>query len=360
MHKSTAGSQGRADFRELGRQYREHHVSQDPEMHRLGEFARDTALVGGQLRYGVSSFGPTTRHVHRAFQRRALESAWGRLKDLNPAERVEALVKTGSLDATDTGKILKMASTYRRMETKAKKQAVLDDINVLKKFETSVGQAQLARLQSIMPVMTSQADFLTTVPWPSQCGVCFHWTPHAAEAVTKSVAYASRSRQTNLAGNLEKEWQELHLPVCHTDVEPPTLRTTKPTLCQKAGLCLCEGEGKLLKRFKFLVFQSMRQVFADKPQREHLASGNVVVMFSSTGEQADPDDSIILQELWFHVGFVSFSPYTACFQVLQRVDTPLYDALGDGVQDRLYMKARPPSLGTQVARMYKLFWLSAG
>ena len=338
---ASHGQVGRPDMRELSRQYQAQRLSQDPHLQRLGELARDTALVGAQPRYGVSSFGPTTRHSQRAHQRRATEGLWSRLRSMTPADRVDWLAKQGVVDLSDVSKIIRMATAQRRMETRARQKTIEAEVEVLKRFESSIGQSQLQRLCYAMPSLTVQGPYVTTIPWPSKCGVCFDWAPYASEAVTRGAGFAGNSRQTNLASNLEREWRETHLPVERVNDPVPAQQSNHKSLCQEVGLCVCQGDGRSIKRLHDLVFQEMRKVFAARSHREELSNGNIVVCFASSGAQDDPDDSVILEELWFHVGMVLFSPYKGCFQVLQRVATPLYDVAGDGNLEKLCLKEGP-------------------
>lgn len=81
--------------------------------------------------------------------------------------------------------------------------------------------------------------------------------------------------------------------------------------CIMAGMCVCQGEGRLLDKFRVRFLQAMKAVFKPTtPQRQLLVDGKVVCCLrNQQAEAADGQAQPGPHEVWLHIGYMLFSPY---------------------------------------------------
>ena len=189
-------------------------------------------------------------------------------------------------------------------------------------FAETAGQQVLTQVQELLPQVPWKD--LHVQPIPSAHGPLLHLPLHAYEQATQALSWATHSRKTNLAAELENEWQELHLPILEEETqslqEPPPDRHKQ---CREAGVCVCEGEGRRLLRLRNSILRKFKEHFRTKEKRAKLLGGCIVMQLQrdclcQTCEEGDIQET----ELWFHVGHFSLSPYKPMLHQLMRAATP--------------------------------------
>eukprot|EP00971_Amphidinium_carterae_P222699 4419763-Amphidinium_carterae.1 len=96
--------------------------------------------------------------------------------------------------------------------------------------------------------------------------------------------------------------------------------------CYLAGVCICSAEGKKLKQCHNKFLKALKACFKTPEEKSLLSSGMVVVQFQCS---LDTSDELLEQlggeqTVYFHVGHMSWKPYSPALQLLRLVEPPTY------------------------------------
>ena len=196
-----------------------------------------------------------------------------------------------------------------------------------------------------LPLLGLSPQDLT--PVPSVAGQCFSVNTTGVEFASRAVAWASQNyKHSNLGISLEKEWVQRHCPVMHHEAPALHEKPLPKKPCLEAGVCVCSAEGKKVARFRSQLIRSMKATFKDKPLRDKLAQGDIVIHLHAALEEPDPQQRDSLA-FWFHIGAMYFSPYRPTLHRL----LPSSSSSDNGAQlslDAALLLVTPPFSGPQV------------
>lgn len=126
------------------------------------------------------------------------------------------------------------------------------------------------------PEPSSEAFGITSLPWRLP----------AISIVQRLAQKAPQSAWPPLLS----DWQERHRLITLADAEPigPLPAAVSPSICQKAGVCLCSGRGKIVAAFVQQLQQRLRLQTRckDTPFREHLDAGRLVIELRRAEKQS--------------------------------------------------------------------------
>jgi hypothetical protein len=129
---------------------------------------------------------------------------------------------------------------------------------------------------------------------------------------------------------LEFDWANKHQTIMHDACKMITHTTDTGTVCMKARVCLCSGDGKLLKRFAglwSLCFKGpvMRSCGKDVLDGAYLVCRLSVTSLVGGDLAADVSDDVMgdreVQHFYFHIAHISWSPFMVVFHSLKYVES---------------------------------------
>eukprot|EP00971_Amphidinium_carterae_P096350 1906542-Amphidinium_carterae.2 len=334
LHKSASGPFTAEHSRDLSRIYWEEKKYEDPNLIKLGQLAAD-AGQSRESKYGENSFGVTKRALARKRSKSSALALWQRAMNKSGLVRARLLAEHADLSAGNLHESIKVANKLKKLDGQYEQDTFNADIKVLEEFQSSVGVEHLRALQTIVPELEEHLKHITVVPCPS--GMSFELSLQPMELATQAAAFASVSRQTNLSTCLEKEWSAAHQLAPAASY--PQVKGER-RVCYENGFCVCSNSksGKCHQQMRNKVYNMLKQIFPGKDEKGHRARLNdadVVMHFRSTGFVSDMDDSVVIEELWLHIGLMLFSPYQMSAQRMEQIVPLAYDA----GETKLYLQA---------------------
>lgn len=283
---------------------------------KLGEAAQSSGAAFPP-KAGMSTFGPKTQQLQRARRRRAREALCQSVYSDDREKTALALADRVAAMGTDLRTSLSLARSTLRVQEKRSAQKELEEQAVLKAFEDDIGQQRLRHLQSNLPGVDQFV--LKAVPSPSAW--CFECAPSQQGPITKCVAWAMGSRETNLSASLGSHWEQLH-QVSQEHSASKSCSREAETACRQAGRCLCASAGTKLKDLRATFLRMLKKAFpANTDARQCLVSGYVVAKLIGTpgpddqgGLGAERNSSL---EAWLHIGRMQLSPFRPTFLLLE-------------------------------------------
>ena len=283
-----------------------------------------------------SSFGQKTREENRLRQRLRRLALWHRTHGMTSQDRAHQ-VAVASNQSASLNEAISAAKTLQLLDAQEHRKRQEAHHDKLSRFRLGEGLHNAQWLKEALPGLPVPASAL--VPLPCANGMAFALPPTADFNVTTAAAYASHHKDTNLAMSLENEWLQLHEPL--PPEQCPALPSTRSSAsrCRESGMCVCKGHGKETWVLKNRFLQGMKLVFSTTKHKHQLCQGLIIVRISnkhacSLHEAEDQED------VWLHIGSMSFSPYRPTFHELKA----FHDAILVGDRPgRVALQARHPT-----------------
>lgn len=178
--------------------------------------------------------------------------------------------------------------------------------------EYSQGQHESAA-QALSEVGGSAvAASLEFLPTPvSEAFQTVEFMPQTQELAEKLVAQASGSRGcATWSQRVEADWREKHSTLTNAGRAAILAPTAVRTECQRAGMCICGDRG--FKQFVARLSSLLKNACPrGSPRRHDLNSGALVLCLTAHGSGGETT------EHFWHLSFVSWSPYLFAAQELQ-------------------------------------------
>lgn len=319
VRMKTLGANGRPDLSKLKEGYAAV-VSEDgaeiEQCRRIGELARLSA-ERTMPKLGQSAFGPKSRDVMRnrlKLSRAALtNSIEGLEKEQGALVLADRLVQ---MDANlPTCLSIARQALAAQGHRSAQHEREVDE--KLREFDMGPGQCHRQHLQELVPAV--KAEGLSALPCPG--GLLFEVHGAREASVTRTVAWALASKESNCSGALRRYWQEIHR-ASGAQMQEDDTGLGALGVCFKEGRCLCSGEGKVLKRLRDAFLRAIKLAFPAKTDmRRLIVSGFVVVKL--TGKPREGSDAWVeednpVKELYFHIGKLRLSPFRPTLLLLNR------------------------------------------
>eukprot|EP00971_Amphidinium_carterae_P323339 6425933-Amphidinium_carterae.6 len=241
-----------------------------------------------------SSFGFKTKEDQRRRVKQWRFSAWQKSLGQKPFQRALQLAEK-EIHINGLMASLSAAKKAQRLDSDFKKQSLLEQERKLRTWMDSEGQKQVKELLAACPQLPFHADEL--VPVPSTFGVAICCPAIGADAASKAIAFAAKRNNNNLAKSLEKEWQELHLPIGEVPEEVPAI-DVPASKCYELGLCVCSESGAQTLKLRNRLHAVLKQAFKLLAARNPLAKAEIALCFCSY-QQCQAHESM------------NFSPYKA-------------------------------------------------
>lgn len=298
----------------------------------IGEIATRTGKLFPP-RPGNSSFGPKGRHIQRNRLKELREAlcnfAAGCDKDARPSEVGVEVLRTGM----DLDTCLSLARAAIRIDNARARERQAARRAALEAFENGPGKESVRSILQAHPSLAGAS--LRPVPSPKGV-VLMAEGCHDLQTLHEAVAWARWSKASALSGCLAQSWDEMHRTVMEDQCGPCNADCPPPSECLLAGMCVCSGDGKELKKLRSLFLRAMKTTFPPTtPQRSMLLGGGIVVRMTSSsrdplgtegGEQVTGN-----ADLWLHIGMMYLTPYRPTLLQLEEVPRP---------------EIAPPSLGS--------------
>lgn len=321
------GRRGRPDLGALGVDYKDGLASGSIDVDALAELGRAATAAGRACppRAGSSAFGPTGRQVLR---RRLSDLCHGLVATLGHAdpgqEALELADKLSTLGVKLADAVTAARAAQRQTMARERQRKIAEE-EALKKFKDGDGARAVADFRAKHPQLPDMVC-IDPVPYPS--GVCFEVRPASFDVVSKAVAWASTSQESNAAATMKKYWAAAHTTLPEPVAAPRNQAAQEPTPCQKAGRCICSPEGKALHALRASVLKAFKRACPPhSPERALLMSGDLVVHLR--GEPAGDDFDTLLNleepfgEAFLQVGLMYLSPFRPTFaEVRQDMSLP--------------------------------------
>eukprot|EP00971_Amphidinium_carterae_P036322 713989-Amphidinium_carterae.1 len=311
----TLGTTGIPDLRYLATKYRQACVDKDPLLLTLKNFVEATkcSLAVSHIARSSSSFGARGRDLDRMQAKMQRYGMWLNTHKKSLADRAHALAMyTPSYTALD--KAVSSARQQQVLDGVAAREKLQMRLGLISAWHKDHGQHLIDALQRRFPDIPW--TLFDTVALPATQGSTIVMTASASSQATSALAAASHCQGTNVPAALEKEWAEFHEPTHASAGKPPPM--SKETRCKQAGICLCQGKGLLLFKFRNKVVQVMKGVFNTGPKRDMLVAGDIVLKFlpgTACDQHAGVD--VTTRSVWFHIGRMLLNPYKPTFHLLQ-------------------------------------------
>lgn len=307
----TAGQSGSPDLSVLAKRY---HELTEAELERSREVA---VAVARARRAGDTSqsITMTTRERARAMQDRRDEVQVQRV----PASIVDPELHRKFQDelhmlGQSLCDVLRLARKDCMLAERKKKHVEEEERLTLQKFGADKGPSA----QDLLLGKPSPSPVALISCFRSPCSILptFRMTPNIPDVALKVASHLKReAKVTNLRAALHKWWVGKHKFVEHDNC--PAIANDKadpPSQCWRAGVCLCSPEGKTLRLFGQKIMKAMKATFKrGTAEWQSLRSGFVVIAVRGREALAEAGEPP-LEEQWWHMCFVSASPYEVTFQ----------------------------------------------
>eukprot|EP00971_Amphidinium_carterae_P143266 2838343-Amphidinium_carterae.1 len=262
-----------------------------------------------------SNLGARGRDVQRQATKMKRKALWVATSTQAPVPRGEALANLTSTTQT-LPEALSAARRLQMLDGAASRQARQADLEILRNYDTSVGAETLAFCKRALPHLPLESWAPRALP--AADGPLLYLPGSSAAVATDALAWAHLAQSSNLPSALEKEWQSAHETIPHeTHCVQAVVRENNA--CRLAGVCLCSRLGKSLLALRNVVVKEMKTEFGSKLSRAPLASGDIVLRLCcqvSCSACIDGDER--RDEVFLHVGHISFSPYKPVYHELKR------------------------------------------
>lgn len=339
VRKKSLGLPGKPDFKALGASYREDIREQRVDVAELRRMGQAATHRGKQekLHGSASAFGPKGRTMRqRRLQTLRLAvaaAAQAADKDARALEIGDQVMRA----EVDLATCLTLARTTLRDDAAAQRQRQAKETMVLEAWAERVGKDLVAQVKAALPSLSQQ--LLQPVPTPKGAFFLLHYADTGGSAAVASWAHGNNS--SNLSTSLREAWASSHRTLLEEECQPCADEVPEPSPCLAAGMCLCTGQGIMLKRLNNRFKAAMKEAFPVGSERKGLlVEGSIVARIRASWVVADFDAMLDMDEperiIFLHIGLMYLSPYRPTVMVVERVpDLPETQTTAH----RLYVKA---------------------
>ena len=286
---------------------------------RLGSVATDFARRASGHGFGGSR--RTGLHVNRAKRRMAMARqmrAWAG----STASQAFGLAAMAQATNSSVAETVAIARQVGRIDTVAHQADLQKALEVLHVYDEKQGRGAVAALRHVCPALAA----LPMVAVPLGSGMHVHVKAPTPEDVAGPLAWAaSHSQKHGMSTRLEAHWDLLH-----REIAPPADmqegEAPGQSACQKAGICICTGEGVTVRKIADKFLKHMKRHFPFGSQkRKALAQGDFVVKLA--GRMTSYEDVVagvlpLTISRWYHIGLMYLSPIEPTFWEVMPVDNP--------------------------------------
>jgi len=278
-----------------------------------------------------SSFGPRPKDIARENAKAFRLSMKNRIAALHDSvESISALkdIQTSSGGVDD---VLKIQRAQRSAITSIEMAQMRADARALVVFDEGPGQI----IKDALAVEHPDFDTSLLVAVPAEVGHCF-WQPPAAEEATDNLAKLTAHWNVDygnvpLMGQIDGAWGSLNECVREKDVVHAPDPPDEPEKCNKAGMCVCVGEGKALATFgkRFHTIVCKPQARAHTPGRVILKEGRVAYVFIGSREApaaaGASQCAAVMEEkrIILHIPLMCLSPWRPVWHELIQTASPV-------------------------------------
>ncbi len=257
-----------------------------PKAVRVGNLATRAGRLIKQK--SKSSFGPRTKDIERMQRRAARDMLFARTEgiknDTTACQLVVAkeLARGGTVEeALQTGRSLSRAAVRRQQET-ARENAL-----VIASWEDTQGAELVREASATLPALSGP----TFSPMPYAFGKALVLAPPSDDDVLNAVAWMqANGNKTKLGKTLDRAFDQATAFVSEKEARPyPDIGEEAISACNKAGVCLCTGDGITLNLIvnRFMNLLRVRCPFIST-ERQMLAAGRIVAHIHGGGEAGPP------------------------------------------------------------------------
>lgn len=341
VREKTFGTRGRPSFKALSAKYDEEKKAGTLDSRRLRGLGSTATKAGKRHppRAGRSAFGPQGRDLQRCRLADLRASFMALATAVEPSGAALALGKQIEQSDASFEKCLSLARAAMRTKSAQNRQEEKDREAALVAFSQGEGREIVERAVREHTWLTGVA----ATPLPTPIGTLLQCPGCDLQQVQDAIAFAHRSKASKLSSDLQASWAGMHKIVMESDCDDTTIPDPPPSACLAAGVCLCTGIGKDLKKLQTRFLAEMKKVFhAKSTERAFLADGSIVVRFEANGSHGDrtdlDSDEGTKKELFYHIGLMYWKPYRPTLMELSRAtaDAEHLEEVG-----RLWVKATP-------------------
>eukprot|EP00971_Amphidinium_carterae_P349603 6491101-Amphidinium_carterae.2 len=330
----THGSTGVPDLKALAVSFKSAIRDNDPvlqKVQRMGVAARNVGMSSSAKR--ISNFGLTNKQLRRHSTRDKRSTFW-------EASRTMPALKKAKFLASDhnTSGVADCLAVARRvvyLEGVRKREQEAEQRKQMQQWRDTYGKQQTQDFFQLLPELKSIIPSLEAMP--TSHGRSYQFSASGAATCTAALATASATR-SNLPNSLWKEWQQLHETINEVSCQPLQGEHEKISDCRKSGYCHCKPAGRIVFGLRQRLHRKLKEVFPGKDGRDKLASADIIFSLNKK-ENCTQDHTSDEDSFWYHVSYVSFSPYEPVFHLLKQLS-----GHGEGRQT-------PPRYVLQVAKM---------
>jgi hypothetical protein len=195
-------------------------------------------------------------------------------------------------------------------------------------------------MQSSMPFVAPLLKYC--VPVPCGANVCLEYRHPTLMSASVCLALHRASRTSNMGRALESDWAGKHRAIMHECSKPiveVAARASPRPPCHQVGFCICGEFGMQLAKLRKAFYVKLKLFSQPKsPAREAVVDRSIVAKLHGTRivvESSPWDDAAVgaglhdgvaERDVYWHIGYQSFSPYASTVRLLT---VPTY-AIGDG------------------------------
>eukprot|EP00971_Amphidinium_carterae_P146252 2899074-Amphidinium_carterae.5 len=320
---STVGQTGSPDLAALAKEYRERKLDGSLQhAEALGKVAKLVAH-GSSLQVFKKS-----RQVLAERKRGEQVAFYEQHKPLNFVQQAVAIQATCANQLSLVNP-LQLARAVTKLANAEKRKTEESEQEWVSLYEEQIGRGLVSKLQTTVPDLH---------PIPFKC------IPHVGglhiyevlpgrvqELAQRTNAYIAGNKTTNAGVALDNLWQSIHSTVPELSGQDSEARSCvsnagkEETPCQRAGVCVCvcSEAGKQLQALRNKFLANLKQTFKYNPDKDMLRTGRIVLAICAADAEkhANTHGPDTVTEYYFHVGYISWSPYKP---VLHRL-LPIYD-----------------------------------
>ena len=337
---ATLGARGRPDLASVAARYRAEKVANSDTYRSALLISQSGAAAGPLLPRWRSSFGPRRAEMKRAAVRQRRALLYARVESLEPGERSELLATNVAACGDSLSDALTLARGAALHASKRKREDDRAMAGHLAAFRSGVGAKRLKGSLAARPMLGK----LGLAPRPSAFGTAAAMPEVDSDVLAKALAWCTASeKKSSLGSQLDNFWEVLHrcVPDVGGQAEAPAPIDGDATQCWKCGVCVCSPGNTLQRRVNSVLAFLKRSCGVGTRGRAALAQGSLVLRLRGAPRPSLGVEALLVAgqdfpDVWYHIGYQTFSPYAPTFMEVALVDD-LHEAPPD--ERRCYVRA---------------------